>query len=70
MGRSRCGARKSFRRWRRRACATCGLERFGFFPPFAANAAWGPPVERVLERRRILQPVLPFQLFGGVRPAE
>jgi SAM-dependent methyltransferase len=45
------------------------LERFGFFPPFAANAAWGPRVERVLERRRVFGPVLPFQLFGGVRPA-
>ena len=38
-------------------------------PPFAANAPWGPRVERALERRRVLEPVLPFQLFGGVRPA-
>ena len=45
------------------------LERYGFFPPFAANAPWGPPAERWLERRRVLRPVLPFQLFGGVRPA-
>jgi SAM-dependent methyltransferase len=45
------------------------LERFGFLPPFAANAPWGPRVERALERRRVLRPVLPFQLFGGVRPA-
>jgi SAM-dependent methyltransferase len=45
------------------------LERFGFFPPRVANAPWGPRVERALERRRVLGPVLPFQLFGGVRPA-
>jgi SAM-dependent methyltransferase len=45
------------------------LERFGFFPPFAANAPWGARVEGVLERRRALGPVLPFQLFGGIRPA-
>jgi SAM-dependent methyltransferase len=43
-------------------------ERFGFLPPFAANASWGPRLEGVLERRRLLGPVLPFQLFGGVRP--
>jgi SAM-dependent methyltransferase len=45
------------------------LERFGFFPPRVANTSWGPRVEGVLERRRVLGPVLPFQLFGGVRPA-
>jgi SAM-dependent methyltransferase len=57
------------------AMASAGLadlrhERFGFFPPFAANASWGPRAEGVLERRRLLGPVLPFQLFGGVRPAQ
>jgi SAM-dependent methyltransferase len=46
------------------------LRRFGFFPPFAANRARGRRAERALERVRILRPVLPFQLFGGVRPAE
>ncbi len=44
------------------------LERFGFLPPFAANRPFGARVEGVLERRRVLGPVLPFQLFGGVRP--
>ena len=41
-GCSRCGGRSSSVRWRRPACADLRHERFGFFPPFAANAAWGP----------------------------
>jgi SAM-dependent methyltransferase len=44
------------------------LERFGFFPPFLANAGWAPRLERELERLPMLRPILPFQLFGGERP--
>jgi SAM-dependent methyltransferase len=39
--------------------------RFGFFPPFAANARGGRGVEQRLERLRPLRPILPFQLFGA-----
>ena len=52
------------------AMAGAGLERpahrrFGFFPPFLANASGGREVEATLERVRPLEPVLPFQLFRG-----
>jgi SAM-dependent methyltransferase len=46
-----------------------GLTRFGFWPPFLANRPAAARVERVLERARPLQPVLPFQVFRGRRPA-
>ena len=47
-----------------------GLERlahrrFGFLPPFLANAAHGLELEATLERVRPLEPALPFQLFRG-----
>ncbi len=42
-----------------------GHRRFGFFPPFLANAGWGPGAEAKLERVRPLEPLLPFQLFRG-----
>jgi SAM-dependent methyltransferase len=56
------------------ALADAGLarlehRRFGFLPPFAANARAGPRIEVVLERVRVLEPVLPFQLFRGTLPA-
>ncbi len=41
------------------------VKRFGFFPPFFANLRWLIPLERALERRKLLQPVLPFQAFWG-----
>lgn len=41
------------------------LRRFGFFPPFAANEPRLRPLEQALERRALLEPVLPFQLFRG-----
>ena len=43
-------------------------ERFGFFPPFVANARGASQVEAALERVRPLRPFLPFQLFGATRP--
>lgn len=43
------------------------LKRFGFFPPFVANKAWGACLESYLERLPFLSPLLPFQLFKGLR---
>jgi SAM-dependent methyltransferase len=40
-----------------------GLERFGFFPPFAAETRSGAALERVLERFPPWRFALPFQLF-------
>jgi SAM-dependent methyltransferase len=45
------------------------LARFGFFPPFVANARWAGRLETHIERIRVLHPLLPFQLFGGERAA-
>lgn len=55
-----------------RAMRSAGLQdlrvrRFGFFPPFVANTSAGAKAERVFEKIA-LRPMLPFQLFGGVRP--
>uniref|UniRef100_A0A7C2NIA8 Uncharacterized protein n=1 Tax=Thermoanaerobaculum aquaticum TaxID=1312852 RepID=A0A7C2NIA8_9BACT len=47
--------------------AGVGVKRFGFFPPLLANRRWVIPVERALERRKLLQPVLPFQAFWGTQ---
>lgn len=47
--------------------AEVGVKRFGFFPPLLANRRWLIPVERALERRKLLQPVLPFQAFWGTQ---
>lgn len=41
------------------------VKQFGFFPPFLANRRWLIPVERALERWKLLRPVLPFQVFWG-----
>ncbi len=54
------------------AMAAAGLSpleerRFGFLPPFAANAPGGQRAEAVLERVRLFRSFLPFQLFGAVR---
>jgi SAM-dependent methyltransferase len=43
------------------------LKRFGFFPPLVANQAWGARLESYLERLPFLYPLLPFQLFKGLR---
>ena len=43
----------------------CAYRRFGFFPPFLANAGGGGRAEAVLERVRPFRPMLPFQLFRG-----
>jgi SAM-dependent methyltransferase len=44
------------------------VDRFGFFPPFAANARGASRLEAAVERARVLRPFLPFQLFGAARP--
>ena len=45
------------------------LERFGLFPPFAANRPLGARLERRLERVPLWRPLLAFQLFRGDVPA-
>jgi SAM-dependent methyltransferase len=46
------------------------LDRFGLFPPFAANRPLGGRVERALERVPLWRPFLAFQLFRADVPAE
>jgi SAM-dependent methyltransferase len=46
------------------------LRRFGFFPPFVTNRSWGPTLETALERVRVWQRLLPFQLFRADVGAE
>ena len=41
--------------------------RFGFFPRFVANLAWGMRLETSLEKVSIWNSLLPFQLFLGER---
>ncbi|MFO1518672.1 MAG: methyltransferase domain-containing protein [bacterium] len=43
------------------------LSRFGFFPPFLANASWGSVCEKALERFPPWKNLLPFQLIQGER---
>lgn len=55
------------------AMAAAGLtdlsvERFGFFPPFLANRPRWARFERRLESMRVLEPILPFQVFQGRAP--
>jgi 2-polyprenyl-3-methyl-5-hydroxy-6-metoxy-1,4-benzoquinol methylase len=55
-----------------RAMEAAGLEnpaaeRFGFFPPFVVNRAFGPRLEDAFERVRLWRSVLPFQLFRASR---
>ena len=45
------------------------LERFGVFPPFAANRPLGVRLERGLERVPLWRSFLAFQLFRGAVPA-
>jgi SAM-dependent methyltransferase len=45
------------------------LERFGFFPPFVTNRAWGARLETRFESARVWRRFLPFQLFRGDVPA-
>ncbi|MDW8185563.1 MAG: class I SAM-dependent methyltransferase, partial [Anaerolineae bacterium] len=45
-----------------------GMTRYGFFPPFLSNRAWGMRLERALEQISLWRPFLPFQLFRGERP--
>jgi SAM-dependent methyltransferase len=46
------------------------LERFGLFPPFAANRRFGARLERSLERMPLWRPLLAFQIFRGDVPTE
>jgi len=54
-----------------RACAAAGLaprptRRFGFFPPQVINRfAFAARVEEGIEKRGLLNPILPFLLLGA-----
>lgn len=43
--------------------------RCGFFPRFLANHALGQKLEPALEQAKILNPILPFQMFKGIKIA-
>lgn len=64
------GILKMRRRLIARAMHSAGLElteveRFGFFPPLLANRPSFGKIERAVESIRVLDRVLPFQLFTG-----
>jgi len=42
--------------------------RYGAFPPFIANIKIGQKIEKQIEKIKILNPVLPFQLFEVQKP--
>ena len=55
------------------AMKKAGLEqitiyRFGFFPPFITNNAWGLRLEEKLERFSLWRSLLPAVIFKGLRP--
>jgi SAM-dependent methyltransferase len=58
----------AFRAMRDAGLKNVSLHRFGFFPPFIANRRWGGRTEATLERLKIFERVLPFQLFRGDVP--
>jgi SAM-dependent methyltransferase len=58
-----------FRAMEHAGLASPSLERFGLFPPFAANRPLGARAERALERFPLWRPFLAFQLFGATVPA-
>jgi SAM-dependent methyltransferase len=41
------------------------IARFGFFPPFLSNRAWGRRLESILERVSLWRPMLPFLMVRG-----
>lgn len=51
----------------RSGLADLRTHRFGFFPPFIVNLPLAARVESAIQQIRLLEPVLPFQLFGGTR---
>lgn len=57
-----------FRAMRHAGLTGLRVHRFGWFPPFLANTGAGARIERVMEKVT-LRAMLPFQLFGAVRPA-
>lgn len=44
-----------------------GVRRYGLFPPVLANRPSGARVESLLERWRLLRPILAFQIFSARR---
>lgn len=56
----------------REGMARAGIElqsvkRFGFFPPFVTNRAFGMPLETFFEGLPLITPFLPFQIFIGTK---
>lgn len=39
------------------------IEKYGFFPPFVVNKPIGMKLEKILEKPKVLKPILPFQLI-------
>lgn len=39
------------------------IHTYGFFPPQIVNKDWGLRIDDILERQRLLKPVLPFQII-------
>lgn len=60
--------RKVFQAMTQAGFETLTLGRFGFFPPFLVSRPFGRRLEAVFESFRPWFFVLPFQLFGGLRP--
>jgi SAM-dependent methyltransferase len=60
--------RTAFAAMKQAGLTSPALERFGLFPPFAANRPLGARLERRLERVPLWRPLLAFQLFRGDVP--
>lgn len=60
---------RMFRAMRDAGLENPALDRFGFLPPFLVNRSWGPGIEDALERVRLWQRFLPFQIFRADVPA-
>ncbi len=60
--------RRLFAAMRNAGLDEMAVERFGFFPPFAANTALGARLERRLENVGLWQQHLPTQIFSARRP--
>jgi SAM-dependent methyltransferase len=57
-----------FRAMRDAGLASLEVRRFGFFPPQVYNRPLGRKLDHALGNSRVLEPVLPFQMFKGVKP--
>jgi hypothetical protein len=58
-----------FRAMREAGLIDLEVKRFGFLPPQLYNRPLGRRVDHWLGSTRLLDPVLPFQMFKGSAPA-